>query len=156
MIHIAIPSLPLSVNHAYANVRGRRMLTKKGKAYKNETQAYIARHYPEELKLLQRDLPYDVLIDLTFKGRETLLTKTWPDGGGKNRYKRLDANNRVKLFEDALAGATGLDDSHNWLVAVGKSWHRDFEATNVWIWCREVERSPLYELLKDLRTSETQ
>jgi len=154
VIHIWVPSVPISVNHAYAKGRGGiRILTKKGKAYKNETKTYIARYFPKELMLLKPDVPYAMLIEFTFQGRDTLCSKGWPDGKAKNRYKRLDVTNRTKLFEDALAEATGLDDSQNFTVAVSKAWHRDFECTHVWIWCRETEGSPLDELVARLKSA---
>jgi Holliday junction resolvase RusA-like endonuclease len=118
VIHIHIPTVPISSNQAYANVRGRRTLTKKGKAYKNETKAYIARNFPEALKFFKPNVPYVLLIEFTFHGRDVLYSKEWPDGRAKNRYKKLDVSNRVKLFEDALADATGLDDSQNFIVVV--------------------------------------
>jgi Holliday junction resolvase RusA-like endonuclease len=153
VIHIHIPTVPISSNQAYANVRGRRTLTKKGKAYKNETKAYIARNFPEALKFFKPNVPYVLLIEFTFHGRDVLYSKEWPDGRAKNRYKKLDVSNRVKLFEDALADATGLDDSQNFIVVVSKTWHRDFEATNLWVWNREEEGSPIDELVARLKST---
>lgn len=153
MIHIVIPSVPISANHAYATVRGRRILTTLGRAYKNETKAYIARNFPQALLFFKPNVPYTLLIEFTFKSRDTIYSKEWGEGRNRaqNRYKKLDVSNRTKLFEDALANATGLDDSQNFVVAVAKTWHRDYEATNVWAWNKDEEESPLDELIKQLK-----
>lgn len=152
MIHILVPSVPLSVNHAYSKKRGGgRVLTKAGKRYKNETKTYIARRYPQVLQFFKPDMQYIVLVEFTFKGRDTLIVKSWPSTA-KSRHKRLDVTNRTKLFEDALSEATGVDDKDNFFVGVGKTWHRDFEATNVWVWSREEEPdNPIDELVRKLK-----
>jgi hypothetical protein len=154
MIHIAVPSVPLSVNHAYAKKRGGgRVLTKAGKKYKNETKTYIARHYPEELKFFKPNSQYVVIVEFTFKGRDTLLCKGWGTGA-KSRHKRLDVTNRTKLFEDALAAAVAVDDKDNFFVGVGKTWHRDYEATHIWVWNREEEpNNPIDELVRQLKSA---
>ncbi len=154
MIHIVVPSVPLSVNNAYAKKRGGgRVLTKAGKKYKNETKTFIARHYPQLLHFFKPDCQYVVLIEFTFKGREVLMCKGWP-GTAKNRHKKLDVSNRTKLFEDAFSDAVGVDDKDNFFIGVGKTWHRDYEATNVWVWNREEERSnPIDDLIKHLKSA---
>ena len=154
MIHIRVPSVPLSVNHAYAKKRGGgRVLTKAGKKYKNETKTYIARRYPQVLKFFKPNVQYIVIVEFTFKGRESLVCKGWP-GTAKNRHKRLDVTNRTKLFEDALSDAAGVDDKDNFFVGVGKTWHRDYEETNVWVWCREEEpNNPIDELIRQLKSA---
>lgn len=156
MIHIMVPSVPLSVNHAYAKKRGGgRVLTKAGKKYKNETKTYIARTYPGALKAFRPDVQYVMLVEFTFKGRDTLHCKGWPDKA-KSRHKSFDATNRTKLFEDAFSDAVGVDDKDNFFVGVGKTWHRDFEQTNVWVWNREEEpNNPIDELIRQLKSSGT-
>lgn len=156
MIHIHVPSVPISANKAYAKRRGSgaRILTKAGKKYKNETKTYIARHFPTVLHFFKPHQPYVILVEFTFHGREKLYNKGWPDGDAKNRYKKLDVTNRTKLFEDALADATGIDDSQNWSVTVVKNWARDYEATNLWAWSREDERdNPIDELVRRLKAA---
>lgn len=153
LIHIAVPSVPISANHAYVTGRGGRgrFLSKEGKAYKNETKAYIAQHYMKELQFFRPDVPYIILVSFTFRGRETLYSATWPDEA-KNRYKKLDVTNRTKLFEDAFSEATGIDDSANFFTGVGKTWTRDYETTDVWVWNREDEPdNPIDVLFRRLR-----
>lgn len=156
MIYIEVPSVPISVNHAYAKKRGGgRILTPEGKAYKNETKTHIARAYPGAMKFFEANVPYSLVIEFTFHGRDKIMTKTWPEKT-KSRYKKLDVTNRTKLFEDALAAATGLDDCQNFTVTVAKAWHRDYEMTRMWAWNREAERSPVDELIQRLKAESAQ
>lgn len=160
MIHLRIPSLPISVNDAYANVvtkKGNkritiRRMTNEGERYVKETQTYIAQQYPHVLQLFKQDLPYTIIIELTFQ-KDRVFTSTWPEKA-KSRYKSLDASNRIKVFEDALVNATAVDDKHNFFFGSSKYWTEgEQEETNVWAWCPELEYDPIHELLRTLRAS---
>lgn len=152
MIYLCLPGIPPSANNAYLTVNHMRVLTKGGRKYKNELKSYVARHYPEELKIFVKDEPYVILVEFVFKGRDSLMSKTWPDKAA-DKYKKVDVTNRVKLFEDVLAEATGIDDRHNFTVCATKRWDRDHEMTNVWVW-RGYE-DPLHELLQNLRSAQS-
>jgi hypothetical protein len=163
VIYIEVPSVPISSNHAYKTIKTRgkgksitkRVLTDEGKAYKNETKTYIARNFPEAMKFFKPNVSYSIIVEFTFHGRDALMSKTWPTKA-KSRYKKLDTSNRLKLFEDALAAATGLDDSQNFNVTSAKAWHRDYEATRVWAWNRDEERSPIDDLIYRLKVEQQQ
>lgn len=158
MIYLVVPSVPISVNHAYKNIRQRvgkksitkRVLTDEGRAYKNETKTFIARTYPHLLSFFKPNVSYSLLIEFVFHGREELYCMTWPEEA-ENRYKQLDVSNRTKLFEDALADATGLDDRQNFNITLAKTWHRDYAATNLWAWNRDEEGSPIDDLIQRLK-----
>jgi hypothetical protein len=152
VIHIRVPSVPPSVNHAYSKKRGGgRVLTKAGKKYKLETKTWVARHYPSDLKFFKPNDQYVMLIEFTFKGRETLMCKGWPDKA-QNRHKSFDVTNRTKLFEDAFSDAVGVDDKDNFFVGVGKTWHRDYEETRAWVWNRnEQPDNPIDALIRELK-----
>ncbi len=159
MISLSVPSVPISINKAYAKRRGSgaRILTKVGKSYKTETKTYIARNFPLEMKFFKPDVPYVGVVEFIFDSRDHLYCKSW--GAEKNaaesRYKTLDVGNRLKLFEDALASATGIDDKHNFALLLSKTWARDYEATDLWMWNREEEPdNPIDELLRQLRTAQ--
>ena len=156
MIFIQVPSVPIPLNNAYVRIRGGgRALSQEGKKYKNETKTYIVRNYPQAMSFFKKDVPYVLVIEVTFKGREHLYCKGWPDGDAQNRYKRNDIDGRSKLFLDALSQATAVDDSHNFSVTLVKTWHRDYEATRLWAWNREEERdNPVDELIKRLREAQ--
>ena len=141
MIHIAIPGLPISTNHAYTNIvtgHGKkriikRVLTKEGRKYKTETTAYIVERYPAEMTMFKQDTPYGYIIQLVFPN---LLNKGWPDKA-KTRYKKLDASNRVKLLEDAAAEAFGIDDCNFLSTRADKA--QGDEYTHLWVWNMEEE-----------------
>lgn len=115
MIHIGIPGLPPTDNHAYFTlVKGKgkkkqviRVLTDVGRKYKTETSAFIVEHYPTELQMFKPNTPYGYIVQLFFPN---LLNKTWPEEA-ETRYKKLDVLNRSKLFQDAFSTAFGIDDS---------------------------------------------
>jgi hypothetical protein len=159
MIHLVVPSVPPSVNHAYENkprkvkVGGRfqtkhiRMLSEEGKAYKVATTTHLVRAYPTELKLFCRNRPFALFLCFVFKEQD-LMVKSYP-ANSDNRYKKLDVGNRLKLLEDALADATGVDDSHNWLVTLVKRMGRE-EATHIWAWDMQDEPGPLVNVTESL------
>ena len=163
MIYLSVPGVPISTNHAYKTIRQRvgnksiskRVLTEEGRAYKNETKAFIARTYPQLLPFFKPNVSYSLLIEFVFHGREELYCATWPEKA-ENRYKQLDVSNRTKLFEDALAASTGLDDRQNFNIAIAKTWHRDYASTNVWVWNREEEGSPIDDLIQQLKAATPQ
>lgn len=133
-----------------------RRLSSEGERYKNESKTYIVRNYASILGFFEANQPYVLVVEFTFKGRDSLVNKTWPEKA-ENRYKKLDVTNRSKLFEDALAEATGVDDSHNWSVTVAKNWARDYEATHLWAWSRQHERdNPIDELVRYLKSTSAQ
>lgn len=108
MIDVDLP-YPPSVNKAYATTRsGRRLLTSEGKLYKQSVRDIIGQRYsavtPELNRLGQHPL------SLTVKIYTSVENRGWLEGKAKNRYKRVDVSNRVKLLEDALFEALGVDD----------------------------------------------
>jgi len=141
MIHIAIPGLPISTNHAYMHItmgKGKKKITKRvltpeGRKYKTETTAYIVEHYPREITIFKPNTPYGYIIQLYFPD---LFNKTWPEEA-KSRYKRLDASNRVKLLEDAAAEAFGIDDCNFLSTRTDK--FQGPEYSHIWVWNMEEE-----------------
>lgn len=111
---------PISINKAYTNgPYGRRILTTEGRAFKAALVSAIARQLP---------LDWGHCVDAYYNtpGRITLdvglflpdlRTKSWRPGAiskkTKNRispYKKIDGTNFVKLIQDAVVTATGIDD----------------------------------------------
>lgn len=150
MIRLVIPGLPPSVNEAYATTvkkKGKklipiRMLSAKAKKYKREAAAHLVRCYPAELRFFQPDVPYGIAIQFAFTELEN---KTWiPKGpreeepgsstkGAKNRYKRVDVSNRLKIVEDVLSEVAAVDDSQNLTAIIDKCKHA-VEETRIWVW----------------------
>lgn len=152
------------MDHAYESViRGKgpkritvRRLSDAGKRYKSEVKMHLLKQYPNALNFFVPNKPYVMIAQLTFQGWETLYNSTWmeenPKKGAKSRYKRLDVSNRIKLLEDALAEAVGLDDKHNFFVGASKTWARDYAVTDVWVFNRELEAdNPIDALLQHLK-----
>lgn len=143
MIHITLLGIPLSSNHAYFNhPRGGRALTKEGKKYKVETTTYIARAYPAALATIRKNEPYCVYFRLYIPDVEN---SGWPKKA-ENRYKTLDVSNRVKLLEDALKDACGIDDSQHFIVIVEK--RPGQPKTEIFMWNLQEEVPPIGELVR--------
>lgn len=114
---INLPYMPPSSNNAYTNLRGGgRVLSEKGKSFKLSSTAYILAHHSNELMKMDRTKKYKVSFVFYF---EQLETKGWPKTA-KDRYKPLDLSNRVKLVEDALKDATGVDDKNTFAMYTEK------------------------------------
>jgi hypothetical protein len=124
MIYMELPFIPPSINTAYFTVMSRvgkasvpkRVLTEEGKAFKAKTAGHLARNYPTELQIFRPNIPYAIAYLVSF---DSIVNKTWPESA-ETRYKRIDASNRVKLVEDALVVAAGVDDSQFVISLVGK------------------------------------
>lgn len=155
MICLQIPSIPPTINHAYFFVRkaNKRVLSEEGKKYKLETKTYIAQHYPQELKAFQQNRPFSIIMEVTFP-QEDLFNKGFPKTT-QNRFQKLDASNRIKLFEDALVEAVGVDDKSFFFYGLGKTWGEN-PTTTVWAWSTEEEFDPIYDLLRNLRAARAQ
>lgn len=148
MIFMHVPSVPPSVNQAYATARGHRILTKEGHAYKTNTKTYIARAYPTLLRWFSPDDQYVVLIRLLL-AKDDVFCKGFESGKVKSRYKKIDVTNRIKLFEDAFSEATGIDDCQNFVFTAVKAWSDNtaaIGATDVWVWKRP-EDNPIDSFL---------
>lgn len=149
MIELVIPSIPVSVNAAYMTIRKGnktlRILTKEGRNYKAETAAHLVSNYPVELAKFKKDRPYVFCAIFSVPG---VFTKGWPDKA-KNRYKRLDVSNRIKMLEDVLADVTNVDDSGNF-VTIAQKIDDAFEQTRVLIWDLTEEVCPFTNVLYDL------
>lgn len=142
MIRFDIPGLPPSANNAYANMRGGgRILTPEGRAYKTETRSFITRTYPFQVAQVRQNEPYVLYVRLHFDNIEN---DGWPKKA-KSRYKTIDASNRVKLLEDCVKDACGVDDAQHMIVIVEKRLGAPF--TNVFLWNMQEEVPPIGDLL---------
>ncbi len=152
MIHLQFPWIPPSVNNLYhdqvVHVGGsgrfrktiiKRVLTDEGKLFKKETLAHLVKSYQPQLRFFKKNMPY--VFYYRFIVTE-LQNKTWPKSA-ENRYKRFDASNLVKVLEDVIVEASGVDDS-NYLTVVSEKRKGPKEETHIWIWNIEEEGSPFY------------
>lgn len=152
MIHLRFPWLPPSVNNLYndqpVHVGGKgrfkkiiikRVLTDEGKLFKKETLAYLVKGFQPQLRFFKKNVPYCVYYRFITKD---LHNKTWPKEA-ENRYKRFDASNLVKVLEDVIVEASGIDDS-NYLTVISEKRKGPVEETHVWIWNIEEEGCPFH------------
>lgn len=138
MFYVGIPNIPIPLNNAYSSRRGGgRFLTPEGRKYKEETTSFIARNCLNELRFFEKNKPYAAAVHFVFADHSLVINKGYPEKT-QNRYKRNDVGNRLKLFEDALSDATGIDDAHNWVWMLSKGvGSQDF--THLWMWSIEDE-----------------
>lgn len=148
MIHLHIPSIPTSINALYQDavfktgkvLRSRRVLSEEGRRFKRETLAYLVKNFQPELRFFKRNVPY--VAYYRFMTTE-LQNKTWPKSA-ENRYKKFDASNLIKVLEDVLVEAAGVDDS-SFLTVVSEKRKGPREETHIWIWNIEEEGCPFHD-----------
>ena len=146
MLRIDLVGVPPSSNHAYVElppiVRGKkiiprgRRLTVEGARYKLETTTFIVRNYPTQLAQILPNEPLFLYVRFFF---DAIYNKGYPKTA-ETRYKKIDVTNRVKLLEDCVKDACGIDDSQNELVLLEKRQGPD--ATVVFIWNLDREDAP--------------
>jgi hypothetical protein len=147
VIHLIIPAFPPSTNKAYYVRNGRMHLSDKGKAFKETVVAHITQKYMKEMRIFKKNMPYLVYIRFVFA--DGIENKGWPKKCD-TRYKIWDGTNRVKLTEDALKEAFGVDDSQ-FMAVIPHKWDGGTDAQErfeVFVWSLEEERSPLDEFIK--------
>lgn len=74
MIELELP-MPPSVNKLYANVRGRRIMTSKGKTVKHEIRQATTKQLASKPSLFTQETPLRLTVDLYFSAVEN---KGWP------------------------------------------------------------------------------
>jgi len=127
LLTLDFPFIPPSTNHAYTNgAFGRRTLSNKGKAYKKLVTALVTQTVALG-PAMSKDRGWMIWITIT----TSILSKGWPKKA-KNRYKTLDASNRVKLLEDAIKDGLGLDDSCTVRLIVEKLEGDDHTRVRFW------------------------
>lgn len=114
-LDLTLPGVPPSVNKAYVNMARGRTLSKVGRLYHVGVTDAVTLHvlqggHPP----MDTDQPHMLWV------RVHLPIYTKPGGEAKSRYKKLDASNRIKLLEDAVCHALGIDDSCFEVVLVQK------------------------------------
>ena len=147
MIRLTIPSMPPSSNHAYFNLpRGGRTLTTVGKKFKKETITHLVVSSQGELKKFKPNVPYMAAYLVYF---EKLSSETWPEKA-KNRFIRVDVSNRVKLLEDVIVEAAGIDDSQ---ILASCAYKRvgSPEGVTAYFWNVDEEQSDLFHVLDRLQ-----
>jgi len=100
--------MPPSINKLYFIKSGRKHISSEGKSLKARMKGIILNEAVSALWLNNaQNSALEMKLELFFPAVEN---KGWPSKA-KYRYKRVDITNRVKLLEDALSEALGIDDS---------------------------------------------
>lgn len=120
MLRVWVPLLPPSSNSIYMEIRNpknkkrMRILTKEARTFKIRAMEYMQQEGGVAFIKPVTNIPYR--LHLVF-----FLTKTEVlESSVGARYKKIDLSNMVKLIEDTVAEATGIDDSHNFQVFLEK------------------------------------
>lgn len=112
MISFSLEGLPPSVNKAYVpGPYGRSKLSAEARKYKEDTLLYITQTYIRELSALHYTPNTEWVAIYVFE--LSLYT-------AKNTIKKIDVSNRIKLLEDVVVNATGIDDSATITVVSSK------------------------------------
>jgi hypothetical protein len=147
MIRLELPWLPPTVNHAYKpgltfdsrhKPHAKIELSEIGRSFKSQAAPYLSSNYPQELRIFERNKPYFCPMRFYF---EAIENKGWAAGKAENRYKRVDASNRIKILEDSLAAAGGVDDSQ-FMAPFAMKVQGLPERTVIWVYSLEDEKAP--------------
>lgn len=132
------PEIPPTSNKIY--IKGT-MLTPVARAYA-ERFAFYMRSYLAELNELDERGVYAMHLRFFMKD---LLNKSWnnpdvaPSKRAKSRYKKVDLSNRIKLIEDCIRDAIGIDDSQTFAATQEKHQVGPNEAERVEIDVQQVD-----------------
>jgi Holliday junction resolvase RusA-like endonuclease len=144
---LEISGLPPSTNQLYSNFHGKRVLSAGGKRYKRKIAMQVAQEFPAAGPFTNAD-PFSLKIVLHFD----IHTRT---KGAKNRYKKFDVSNRVKVLEDALCESFGIDDRQVLRLEIEKCPTEGPERTAVTL--RKLQRSTrLQSLGKSASTTDSE
>lgn len=123
-------NLPPSSNSIYVTdwIQHRRILSEDAKKYKAYFKQNFHDHHILETAKFKRELPYKLSIIFIMD----VVNKGWP-GKAQHRFKQSDASNRVKILEDCLAEALGIDDSQFTDVLIHKVQATDNQPSMVYL-----------------------
>lgn len=111
-LHFTYSELPPTSNKIY--FRGT-ILTKVAREYAERFSYHVTREHLAAISQMDQNALYELHLHFYF---ETVLNETYnnpkvkPSKRAKTRYKKFDLNNRIKLIEDCIRDALGIDDSH--------------------------------------------
>jgi len=133
-----IPFLPPSSNKIYEPVwvKGKPMgkrLTGSGRRFKIRAMKVIQEGGRAALLNLKEHIPYELTLAVFL---EKVENKGWGKGKAESRYAKIDVTNRIKLIEDAVADAVGVDDRHNFRVSLEK--HCDPDNPGIYVILTEI------------------
>lgn len=109
IVQAILEEFPPSINKLYFSLpRGGKAMTTAGKRFVRKVTMQLQREWGPMLKEFDQAEPYHVDIVVYFPD---IINKTWPSVA-KQRYKKRDADNLMKLLLDTIAKAIGVDDAN--------------------------------------------
>lgn len=138
ILQVWVPFLPPSSNKIYEPVwvkgkpRGKR-LSDSGRRFKVRAMKVIQEGGRAALLNLREHVPYELTLAIFLQKVEN---KGWKTKAADNRYVKVDVTNRIKLIEDTVADAVGVDDRHNFRIYLEK--HCDPDNPGIYVILREI------------------
>lgn len=131
-LRVWVPHLPPSSNQIYIrHPTGKgRILSDKARAFKIKAMRTIQQEGHVAFLHFQHNVTYELTLAVFF---EQVEVKTSTKG---SRFKKIDLSNQVKLIEDTVAEAIGIDDSHNFRLKLEK--HCDPKNPGLYVIYREI------------------
>lgn len=116
------PDLPPSVNGLYVVVRGRKILSTKGKAWKNAFISGYGGADRQAFMQFQADPNAMYSLDLWFYiSQESLFNIGWGvDKRVQSPFADMDVDNLVKVTADAISTLVGIRDRNNFDISQHK------------------------------------
>lgn len=116
LLRVWVPLLPPSSNNIYVrHPSGKgRVLSGKARRFKIRAMQAVQEGARVALMKLQPNVPYALHLAIFFEQVENKASRYG------HRYKKMDLSNRIKLIEDTIAEAVGLDDCHNFQTVMEK------------------------------------
>jgi Holliday junction resolvase RusA-like endonuclease len=111
-LHIVYPELPPTSNKIY--FRGT-SLTTRAREYAEKFAHFMVKNHLHEINTMNAEGIYEISLDFYF---DSVVNQTFRNPAVKgpkqaqDRYKKFDLSNRIKLLEDCVRDALGIDDSH--------------------------------------------
>jgi Holliday junction resolvase RusA-like endonuclease len=137
-LEVWVPFLPPSSNKIYEPVyvqgkpRGKR-LSDSGRRFKIRAMKIIQEGGRAAFMNLPEHVPYELTLAVFL---EKIENQGWGSGSTANRYTKVDVTNRIKLIEDTVADAVGVDDRHNFRISLEK--HCDPNNPGIYVSLREI------------------
>jgi Holliday junction resolvase RusA-like endonuclease len=130
-----VPCLPPSSNQIYIrHPQGKgRILSDQARTFKIKAMNAIQREAKPVILQLKQNVPYELQLAVFFAQVEVKQSSVG------SRYKKMDLSNVVKLIEDTVATAVGVDDCHNFRLVLEK--HCDPQNPGIQVTLREVPES---------------
>ena len=149
LLSVWVPHLPPSSNKIYIrHPAGKgKILSDQARTFKIKAMNAIQRGGKLVMLQLKQNVPYELRLAVFFDQVEVAKSSVGA------RYKKMDLSNVVKLIEDTVATAVGVDDCHNFRLVLEK--HCDPDNPGIHVVLRELPESEVALTKKDYDALQT-